>query len=204
MCLALLLAAASLAPAQTTDFPYRHGLVCELGSASTEGSCSAPIAGAELRVEDSFGNVVRATTNERGEFQFDAPFVMDGREYSILVRAAGYGGAFRLQGIEHVAPSEPASKIQVVFALPGPVQDLPGDSYLSCPRGVRYLLHSGVRFDNTCSTRRATKYCRSMTDTTAYAEANCDEGCTNTGGPGFCCRMGTPGCELERLLQQTD
>ena len=74
---------------------------------------------------------------------------------------------------------------------------------LYCGHGVRYLLHSGVA-DNVCSIRDNGKYCRSSTNTSAYAMANCAEGCTNTGGPGFCCQIGSPGCELERMLRYVE
>lgn len=203
----LLLASVGSVAAFAGEFPYQHGLVCERESGygvDLQGTaCAYPIPRAQVLVKDSSGAVTRATTNQRGEFAFPNPFPMDGRSYSISVSAHGYSG-LSLDGVESGRPARSADQVQVVFTLPRPesAKASEDEPVLSCPGGVRYLLHSGVA-DNVCSIRDNGKYCRSSSNASAYAMANCAEGCMNTGGPGFCCQIG-PGCELERLLRQVE
>lgn len=74
-------------------------------------------------------------------------------------------------------------------------------SELTCPSGESYVLHSGVRLDNRCLLDGQLKKCKSGTSG-AYALASCDDGCGNTGGPGFCCKADTSGCGFAEMLKE--
>lgn len=203
MLLALLLLAAAPPPAWH-GFAFQHGLVCEQeGTLDLRAkSCADPIGGVEIVVTDTLGNVFRATTDVHGEFVFPEDLPMDGRSYALSVSAMGYGGALKMTDAENSFPLRPASEIQMIFTLRGEAPDpLDHRPILLCGHGVRYLLHSGEP-DNTCWQRGPERHCTSGGNPQAYAEATCAEGCMDTGGPGSCCRMGFPGCDLRIILDR--
>ena len=195
--------AADPAPPAAHGLAFKRGLVCEQNITMDfrNTSCADPIGGVEVVVKDSLGNVFRASTDVRGEFVFPQAFPMDGRSYQLTVAAMGYYGAFSLAQAENTLPARDASQIQVIFGFrreaPDPLDSRP---ILFCDHGVRYLLHSGEP-DNLCWQRGPERHCTSARNPQAYAEATC-EGCTATGGPGSCCRMGTADCDLRTVLDR--